>query len=135
MRGAYILIIFLEEDRVIEVGKLGRFLFPRGYYAYVGSAMKSIEKRVERHLRRDKKLKWHIDYLLLYGKAVFVFKIPSEEKIECRVAEKIENIGRVVVEKFGSTDCKCRSHLFYFSYDPKDDISNMLKDFTVYIQL
>ncbi len=128
MKGSYILIIFLKEDRVIDVGKLGRFLFPKGYYAYVGSAMNSIEKRIERYLRRDKKLKWHIDYLLLYGKVVYVFKIPSEKKIECRVARKIESIGRIVAKKFGSTDCNCRSHLFYFSYDPKNNISNMLND-------
>ncbi len=113
MKGAYILLIHLEEDSEIKVGKLGKYIFKRGYYVYVGSAMNNIEKRINRHLSKHKKLRWHIDYLLEHGKIVDVYMIPSEKKVECEIANKIKNFGRIVVKKFGSTDCRCESHLFY----------------------
>ena len=62
--GAYILLTHLAQGEEIEVGRLGTFLFCRGEYAYVGSAMGGLDARVARHLRAEKKLHWHIDYLL-----------------------------------------------------------------------
>ncbi len=126
MKGAYVLIVLLDEDKEITVGKLGKHYFPKGYYTYVGSGMKNLEKRIERHLRRKKKLRWHIDYLLKHGKVVDVIKFKSEKKIECSIARKISEIGRIVVENFGSTDCKCRTHLFYFPYNPKPKVYTLM---------
>ena len=62
--GTYQLVIHLEADRIITVGKLGRFHFPAGYYIYSGSAQKNLTHRISRHLRKKKPLRWHIDYLL-----------------------------------------------------------------------
>ncbi|RLF60544.1 MAG: GIY-YIG nuclease family protein, partial [Thermoplasmata archaeon] len=68
MKGSYVLIINLKKEKEIEIGRLGRILFNKGYYAYVGSGLNNLEKRVGRHLRKNKKKKWHIDYLLEEGK-------------------------------------------------------------------
>ncbi len=114
MKGAYVLIIKLENGRKIKVGKLGRFYFPRGYYVYVGSAMNSIEGRVCRHLRTKKRKHWHIDYLLEKGKIIEVFVIPSKLKIEEEVAEEFEKHGEIIAPGFGASDSKLNSHLFYF---------------------
>ena len=66
MKGTYCLIINVKKDVKIKIGKvLGEIEFKKGCYLYVGSAMNSLEKRVQRHLSKDKKKHWHIDYLLL----------------------------------------------------------------------
>ena len=62
--GIYNLIINLQSDTFIHVGKLGGFLFKKGYYVYTGSARKGLKARIERHARKEKTLHWHIDYLL-----------------------------------------------------------------------
>ena len=66
-------------------------------------------------MRENKKLFWHIDYLLnsKYSKIVDVLKIPSRGKNECEIAGKIN--GEILVPGFGSSDCNCPSHLFYFN--------------------
>jgi endonuclease-3 len=101
------------------VGKLGAIAFARGFYAYVGSAMGPAGfKRVERHLDvssgRLKTKKWHVDYVLTVAKVVETIEITTQQTIECKVArELLENASLACIENFGSSDCRCRSHLFY----------------------
>ena len=38
--------------------------FKKGCYGYMGSALNGLEQRVRRHLSTQKKLHWHVDYLL-----------------------------------------------------------------------
>ena len=63
MKGSYALVIRLNRTEQLTVGRLGEFDFPAGCYLYFGSALNGLESRVSRHLRRDKKLHWHVDYL------------------------------------------------------------------------
>ena len=60
-KGSYLLLLFLEKEKVLQVGKLGTFTFQKGWYCYVGSAMNNLQARIERHLKIEKKLRWHID--------------------------------------------------------------------------
>lgn len=112
MKGSYLLIMEIKEDKKIKIGALGKIEFKKGYYAYVGSAMSSIEKRVERHLRKEKKLRWHIDYLLQHAELKSIFYRESNEKEECSIAKAFSN-GFPCIKNFGSSDCKCKGHLFY----------------------
>ncbi|MEO2117028.1 MAG: DUF123 domain-containing protein [Methanocaldococcus sp.] len=111
-KGTYILKIKLKEGKKIKFGKIDRF-FKKGYYFYVGSAYGNsinLKNRIERHLRDDKKMHWHIDYLLKFGKVEEIYI--TNEKVECEVAnEFIKKFD--FVENFGCSDCKCKSHLFY----------------------
>ena len=112
MKGGYVLLVSLGKDRKIKIGKLGGINFKKGHYAYVGSAMNSLEGRIRRHLRKEKLRHWHIDYLLEFSKVEKVFYIESEEKIECKIAKKLlEKMGSI--KNFGCSDCRCGSHLFY----------------------
>jgi sugar fermentation stimulation protein A len=124
MRGVYLLVIYLKTT-TLSVGGLGRRDFKEGYYIYVGSAMNSLEKRIERHLSKHKKQRWHIDYLLERAEKVDAFYKETEEKIECRVARELQK-KLPSIEKFGSSDCPCDSHLFYsreYPYELLEDFS------------
>ncbi len=109
MKGSYVLLLMLKEPKRVKVGKLGFVDFKAGWYAYVGSGMNSLIGRVARHFKRNKKLRWHIDYLTTVADDVVVFLLPNGK--ECELA-KLFN-GFECVEGFGCSDCSCRSHLFY----------------------
>jgi len=121
MKGIYVLLIEAKNPSRIKVGKLGEVAFSAGLYAYVGSAQNSIEKRVERHLRKLKPCFWHIDYLLSQnGIAVQqVFYKAGRKEEECRIAKSLaaENES---LESFGCSDCRCESHLFKLNKNTAD---------------
>ena len=48
----------------LQVGALGEVSLEPGWYLYVGSARRHLEARLRRHLRPEKRRRWHIDYLL-----------------------------------------------------------------------
>lgn len=116
MKGAYVLLIKLSEDRDLRIGALGEFFFPAGFYVYTGSSMTNLEKRVRRHFSKRKKTRWHIDYLLHEAEIIQAILFPSEEKEECKVNEVIFNSseGAPLAKGFGSSDCTCETHLAYF---------------------
>ena len=112
MKGIYILIVQLGRDVDITVGALGRLHFSQGLYAYVGSAQSSLETRIERHFRREKRKFWHVDYLLddPAMKIVKTYVSNASKAKECKIAREIGQKG-VPIAGFGCSDCKCRSHL------------------------
>jgi Uri superfamily endonuclease len=111
--GIYILVILINKSVRINVGVLGSINLDRGLYAYVGSAQKSLEKRVERHLRKVKQKFWHIDYLLDDDnvRILEVFLKEAEKMEECKTAKEMSQ-KYFSIEDFGSSDCKCKSHFF-----------------------
>ena len=120
LKGTYCLLIHLKQNSKITVGKLGEINFQKGYYIYVGSALNSLKTRIQRHLRDEKKIHWHIDYLLISENAeiIDVFYTISDFRWECKIAANIAETGTGVVN-FGCSDCKCNSHLLYFEKYPE----------------
>ncbi len=112
MTGAYILILYNPRKQLIEVGKLGKIDFAKGYYFYVGSGMKNLEQRVLRHQHKDKKIKWHIDYLTSKFKFIDAKLFPSFKRLECNIAKTLGK-NLTMIKGFGCSDCHCKSHLFF----------------------
>jgi Uri superfamily endonuclease len=112
LAGTYIVMVYLAKKRAIEVGKLADILFPKGYYTYVGSAMRGIKARLRRHFALEKNYHWHIDYLLEQANAIGAFIIPGVLKYECILARALDS-RFVSFQGFGSSDCRCSSHLFF----------------------
>jgi Uri superfamily endonuclease len=112
-KGIYVLVVSVCKDISINVGALGSVNFERGFYAYVGSAQNNLEKRIERHFRKTKRKFWHIDYLLddANVEVLKVFYRYAGKSEECKVASRIAE-RNVSTKDFGSSDCKCKSHLF-----------------------
>ena len=116
MKGTYCLILLLPEDTNITIGQLGTLHFYKGYYTYVGSALLNMEKRLQRHIANTKKVHWHIDYFLEHARIIDIAYIESSEKLECSLARIISALPfSHSIPHFGSSDCSCPSHLFYFS--------------------
>jgi len=114
MKGCYCLIINLTKTSEIKIGKkLGKIEFKKGYYVYVGSAMNSLIARIERHLSDDKKIHWHVDYLLKKAEITDVVYNESKRKIECDLSQYISTKTNGIKD-FGCSDCECESHLYYF---------------------
>ncbi len=116
--GSYMLILHLKKDQRIRIGQLGEVPFNKGYYLYVGSAMKNLNKRIERHRRRRKKLFWHIDYLREHAEFCAALPVRTGTPLECEIAEKMNDISDWPIPGFGASDCKCSAHLFGFRSDP-----------------
>ena len=116
MKGTYCLIISMKKSEKLDIGHLHNMhRFKKGYYVYIGSAMNSLVPRLNRHLSDEKKMHWHIDYLLKSPDCHIrdiLFNI-SEERIECDLAESISKDGEEI-PGFGCSDCSCSSHLIYF---------------------
>jgi sugar fermentation stimulation protein A len=111
-RGSYILLIEIPRGVNVKVGALGPLTFPQGFYAYCGSAMSGLAARINRHLRREKKVRWHVDYLVAKGRIREVMCAVANERLECRLAEDLCNAFNTY-PGFGSSDCTCPSHLFF----------------------
>jgi Uri superfamily endonuclease len=109
---SYQLNIVLKEAQSVTVGRLGRFELPDGNYIYTGSARRNLVARVKRHLRKDKSLRWHIDYLLAL-KGAQVMDVQLSDQSECEWNKCTQ--GEIIVPGFGASDCKsaCSSHLKY----------------------
>ena len=112
-RGTYILVLELEGDQTIRVGKLGDLRFKKGIYLYVGSAMGGFRSRVRRYLSGIRAQKWHIDYLLSRSKVKAVLLVPSDTRLESYVAERLSGLFEEVHPGFGASDTRDRTHLFY----------------------
>ena len=121
-KGVYQLLIRLDSDTTIPVGKLGVFDFSRGYYVYTGSAMGGLEARIARHLSAEKRFHWHIDYLLEQSSIIryAIKECSAGVRLECgcNAAMLAMEGASTPVKGFGSSDCKCRSHLVYFADEP-----------------
>ncbi len=113
--GVYQLLVEISRSSVLEIGKIGLVELPRGAYLYTGSARRGLYARLSRHLRHEKKLRWHIDYLLRAGRVAGIRALPWQLGLECHLnlLSLSENGVQVPVRGFGASDCCCPAHLLY----------------------
>ena len=131
-RGSYLLVARLAHPAEIPVGRLGTFLFPAGWYAYAGSALGpgGLRARLARHRRADKRLHWHVDYLLRVSGMEAAWYLASEDSLECAWAAALASIAghQQWPPRFGASDCRCPGHLVYCPARPLDEqIVNALR--------
>jgi Uri superfamily endonuclease len=121
-KGGYILILQLDTTKKINVGRLGAISLPEGFYAYLGSSLGGFKSRINRHLIEDKKPKWHIDYLTNEARIVQVIFHETEQRLECLLSQALVK-ELPFIPGFGSSDCHCRSHLYFASHRPSLELS------------
>lgn len=118
--GVYTIILRVKEQLSLSVGSLGRVNLAVGQYLYTGSALGpgGLDSRVARHLRREKRVFWHIDYLTVNRQVDVSAFVRAEclTRMECRVNEMLlSRLGaECAVLRFGSSDCsECPAHLLW----------------------
>ncbi|MEM2087413.1 MAG: GIY-YIG nuclease family protein [Thermoproteota archaeon] len=107
MKGSYMLIILIERSIRLKPGSLPETKLPPGCYVYVGSAMGlgGFEKRVVRHLRKIKKVRWHIDYLTILSEAKVRSVFYTPHCSEHHLVSFLSSLGfQKTVRGFGATD-------------------------------
>ena len=127
--GNYLILLELSEPCTVEVGALGKISMEQGWYIYAGSARRNLSARIERHQRKTRKKKhWHIDYLTSHAETIQAFPIVTFCNIECNLAAELEELGGRGINGFGCSDCRCKSHLYYFPFSPLENsnFQNML---------
>ena len=122
--GVYTLIIFVPKEATLTIGQLGQQRFPMGFYTYTGSALgkgsSNLKHRIARHLRKEKRRFWHIDYLLADQNVSVEAVVAAEtsKDMECSLNSHLKNMkdAEVPVNGFGASDCRknCGTHLLYF---------------------
>lgn len=111
--GVYIAVFYLPANKLVKVGRLGRVCFPAGFYFYVGSAQRNLSARLERHARKKKRLRWHIDYMSVKAKMLGAIIVSGPRERECKIAKELGEMFELAVTGFGASDCRCGGHLFY----------------------
>lgn len=104
------------------MGRLGDIDFNKGFYVYVGSALGpgGLAGRLRHHLRPAENPHWHMDYLGRTAKIKEIWTCPGPRRREHEWAGVFTRPDRpaVPVKGFGSSDCRCPSHLFYMGKRP-----------------
>jgi len=118
------LMIALEVGLRLRIGRLGIHSLPPGYYVYVGSALGGLSSRLRRHLRSEKRLHWHIDYLLQQAAVSQIWYALGPDRLECKWNAILRNLpgATASIPKFGASDCRCSSHLTRFRTIPPFDL-------------
>lgn len=128
--GVYLVLLQLPAATVLTIGKEVRE-FPAGYYGYVGSARHNLSQRLARHARKRKRFHWHIDYLRAAAVYCAGFAIRTPAALEHDLAAAVAAIAEWQVPHFGSSDCRCFSHLFGWRNNPLETppLSRVLQTF------
>lgn len=129
LTGTYVLLLHLDQNQTITVGKLGEFDFPAGWYTYIGSAFGAggLLGRIKHHLRPVERPHWHIDYLRQQAPVVEIWLSPDTERREADWVDLMVGVPGAValIDGFGASDSAKETHLFYFDLKPS------LEDFAV----
>jgi Uri superfamily endonuclease len=121
--GTYILLVELASPIAIAVGRLGPIPFDAGVYAYVGSAFGpgGLAARLHRYIVGPRKIHWHIDHLLGRAEVIGALHRADLERRECNWARWVGNRAKAHAPGFGSSDCRCESHLFFIGDTEKSE--------------
>jgi Uri superfamily endonuclease len=120
--GTYALVLTPTDELPVKIGKFGLLQLRSGFYIYVGSAFGpgGLEARVAHHQKISKRPRWHIDYLRTVTRIEELWYTHDPVPREHQWAELLDNFKARTVPfpGFGSSDCNCKSHLFFFTSPP-----------------
>ena len=123
LQGVYILVLELKNHLKINSNRFTWMIKP-GFYLYFGSARgktaTNLRNRLLRHLKRKKKIFWHIDHFTSHSdaKTISIYYNTCSEITECSALQEIKDEFQesITISNFGSSDCKsnCGGHLLFF---------------------
>ena len=122
--GTYALVFTAKRKKRLIIGKLGTLSLQPGYYVYVGSAFGpgGLKARIGHHRKSSGRHHWHIDYLSAYLPPDEVWYTHDPTHREHHWSKILSHIGgaSIPLPGFGSSDCRCISHLYFFPSRPSN---------------
>jgi Uri superfamily endonuclease len=120
--GTYGLVLFCASRAGIRVGRRGTMQLQPGYYVYLGSALGpgGLRARIAHHQKRSSRPHWHIDYLRAHTRLHSLwlnYDGTRHEHAWARAMQKMPD-ATIPFPRFGASDCRCPSHLFFFQACP-----------------
>ena len=120
--GTYALLLACRNTGTVGIGRLGTLRLQSGCYVYVGSAFGpgGLAARIKHHRRITTCPHWHMDYLRAVCDLVEIWFTPARGRHEhswARIMALMPD-AEVPMRGFGSSDCDCRTHLFWFAHSP-----------------
>ena len=120
--GTYALILSALQKEQIAIGKIGTLRLQPGFYVYVGSAFGpgGLKARIKHHSKKAARPHWHIDYLTsaLDLKEIWYTCDPIHREHQWATIIANTRGGSAPLAGFGSSDCRCNTHLFFFKSKP-----------------
>jgi len=120
--GTYTLVFSSNSDRPINIGKLGTLLIQPGFYVYVGSAFGpgGLKARIKHHFNHSSRPHWHLDYLspILSAREIWYTCDPTRREHQWATIHFETRGVFLPLPGFGSSDCRCPSHLFFYKSKP-----------------
>jgi Uri superfamily endonuclease len=117
--GTYALVFSSSAKKNLKIGKLGTLHIKPGYYVYTGSAFGpgGLLARIAHHQKNSSRPHWHIDYLRPFLRPVEIWYTTDPVHREHQWSELLSTTrgASIPLIGFGSSDCCCRSHLYFFS--------------------
>lgn len=114
--GTYAILLSNASHRDIQIGRWKQVSFDEGYYLYIGSAFGpgGLGARLGRHCRKQKKKRWHIDYLTPTMDVSRIWCDTGGQRLEHEWAGLLQASDKFQsIDGFGCSDCDCQSHLFH----------------------
>jgi Uri superfamily endonuclease len=132
--GTYALLMHATQMKLVRVGELGLLSIQPGHFIYVGSALGpgGLSARLSHHLNPEKRFHWHIDYLLQKAVITKIWYTYNPIRQEHNWARHLQSLpgAFIPLNGFGSSDCRCQAHLFYFP-EPPDPLALEACEFTI----
>ena len=122
--GTYALVFRAKRNKRLIIGKLGTLNLQPGYYVYVGSAFGpgGLKARIGHHQNNSSRNHWHVDYLSECLPPYEVWYTCDRTRREHQWAQVLSKAAGTTIPLpgFGSSDCDCRSHLYFFWTRPSN---------------
>jgi Uri superfamily endonuclease len=120
--GTYTLILSSAVAKPVNIGKLGTLFVKPGFFVYVGSAFGpgGLKARIKHHINHSSRPHWHLDYLSPALKLCEIWYTYDQMRREHQWATIHSQAKKasVPLPGFGSSDCRCLSHLFFYKTKP-----------------
>ena len=120
--GTYTLVLSSSMEKPVKVGKLGNLLLKPGFYVYIGSAFGpgGLTARLGHHLKNSSRPHWHIDYVapILQLYQIWYTYDPTRREHQWAEIHGVARGASIPFPGFGSSDCSCPSHLFFYQSPP-----------------
>jgi len=131
-RGTYALVLYCPKAALVQVGRLGQLQLEVGFYVYAGSALGpgGVRARIAYHKKLPGHPHWHIDYLKAHTHLHQIWYAYGVRPHEHHWAHAIKRLrgASLPLAGFGSSDCHCESHLYFFLSGPsRSDFQRRLR--------